>query len=41
LEIIKKILRRKPKPKETATALPQLEKAILPKAEMRLKRGNY
>lgn len=39
MEIIKKILRRIPK-KETATALPPLERAILPKAEMRTKRGS-
>jgi len=39
MEIIKKILRRLPK-KETATALPPLERAILPKVEMRKERGS-
>ena len=34
---IKKI-KRKPK-KETATAIPELERAILPKAERRIQRG--
>lgn len=39
MERLTKIIRRIRK-KETATALPPLEKAILPKAEMRTKRGS-
>ena len=39
MDRLKKLLLRR-KPKETATAEPQLERAILPKAEKRIKRGN-
>jgi hypothetical protein len=39
MDRLKKLLRRKPK--ETATAEPQLERAILPKAEKRIKRGDH
>jgi hypothetical protein len=38
MERLKKFLRKKPK--ETAVAEPQLERAILPKAEKRIKRGD-
>jgi hypothetical protein len=40
MERLKKIFKKRTKPKETATAQPQLERAILPKAERRIKRGN-
>jgi len=40
METLKKILKKRTKLKETATAQPQLERAILPKAERRIKRGN-
>lgn len=35
MELLKKILKIKTKPKETATAVPPLERAVLPKVEMR------
>jgi hypothetical protein len=38
MERLKKILRKKRK--ETATATPNLERAMLPKAEKRIKRGS-
>lgn len=40
METLKKIFKKKIKLKETATAEPELERAILPKAERRIKRGN-
>jgi hypothetical protein len=40
MEKLKKISKKRTKPRETATAQPQLERAILPKAERRIKRGN-
>jgi hypothetical protein len=40
MERLKK-LKRKPLKKETATATPQLEKAMLPKVETREKRGDH
>lgn len=40
MERLKRILRIKVKSKETATAVPQLEKAMIPKVETRLKRGD-
>jgi hypothetical protein len=40
MEKLKKIFNKRIKPKETATAQPQLERAILPKVERRIKRGN-
>jgi hypothetical protein len=40
MERLKRILRIKVKSKETATAIPQLEKAMIPKVETRLKRGD-
>jgi hypothetical protein len=39
MERLKKLLRKKSK--ETAVAEPQLERAILPKAEKRIKRGDH
>jgi len=41
MERLKKIFKKRTKPRETATAQPQLERAILPKAERRIKRGNH
>jgi hypothetical protein len=41
MELLKKILRIKVKSKETATAVPKLERAVLPKVEMRIKRGDH
>jgi len=41
MERIKRILRIKVKSKETATAVPQLERAMLPKVETRIKRGDH
>jgi hypothetical protein len=40
MERIKRILRIKVKSKETATAKPELERAVLPKVEMRIIRGD-
>jgi hypothetical protein len=40
VERLKRILRLARKPKETATAAPDLERAMLPKAEKRIIRGN-
>jgi hypothetical protein len=40
MELLKKILRIKVKSKETATSVPELERAVLPKVEMRIVRGN-
>lgn len=40
MELLKKILKIKVKSKETATAVPQLERAMLPKVETRIKRGD-
>lgn len=40
MELVKRILRFKVKSKETATAIPELEQAILPKVEKRIIRGN-
>ena len=40
MEKLKKIFKKKTKPKDPATAQPQLERAILPKVERRIKRGN-
>jgi len=40
MEILKKIFKKRIKPRETATAEPELERAILPKVERRIKRGN-
>jgi hypothetical protein len=40
METLKKIFKKRIKPKETATAEPELERAILPKAERRIKRAN-
>ena len=40
MELLKKILRIKVKSKETATAVPKLERAMLPKVETRKKRGD-
>lgn len=40
METLKKIFKKRIKSKETATAEPELEKAILPKVERRIKRGN-
>lgn len=41
MDILKKILRIKVKSKETATAVPELERAVLPKVEKRIKRGDH
>jgi hypothetical protein len=41
MEKLKKIFKKRTKPRETATAEPKLERAILPKAERRIKRGDY
>jgi hypothetical protein len=41
MELLKKILKKKPLKKESATAIPQLEKAMLPKVETRIKRGDH
>jgi hypothetical protein len=41
MDRIKKILRIKIKSKETATAIPQMERAMLPKVETRIKRGDH
>jgi hypothetical protein len=41
MERLKKILKKKPLKKETTTAIPQLERAMLPKIETRIKRGNH
>ena len=40
MELLKKILKFKVKSKETATAVPPLERAMLPKVETRKKRGD-
>lgn len=40
METLKKIFKKRTKLKETATAEPELERAILPKVERRIKRGN-
>ncbi len=40
METLKKIFKKRTKPKETATAEPELERAILPRVERRIKRGN-
>ena len=40
METLKKIFKKRIKPKETATAEPELERAILPKAERRIKSAN-
>lgn len=40
METLKKIFKKKIKPRQTATAEPELERAILPKAERRIKRAN-
>lgn len=40
MEALKKIFKKRIKPRQTATAEPELERAILPKAERRIKRGN-
>jgi len=37
METLKKIFKKRIKPKETATAEPELERAILPKSERRKK----
>jgi hypothetical protein len=37
---LKKVLKKIIKKKETATARPELERAMLPKVETRIKRGN-
>jgi hypothetical protein len=41
MEKLKKIFKKRIKPRQTATAEPKLERAILPKAERRIKRGDY
>jgi hypothetical protein len=41
MELLKKILKIKVKSKETATAIPELERAVLPKVEKRIKRGDH
>ena len=41
MERLKKIFKKKPLKKETATAIPQLERAMLPKVETRIKRGDH
>jgi len=41
MERIKRILRIKVKSKETTTAIPELERAMIPKVETRIKRGNH
>ena len=41
MEKLKKIFKKRIKPRQTATAEPELERAILPKAERRIKRGDY
>jgi hypothetical protein len=41
MERLKRILRIKVKSKETATAVPELERAMLPKVETRTKRGDH
>lgn len=41
MDRIKKILRIKIKSKETATAIPEMERAMLPKVETRIKRGDH
>jgi hypothetical protein len=41
MERLKKILKKKPLKKEAATATPQLERAMLPKVETRIKRGDH
>jgi hypothetical protein len=41
MERLKRIFKKKPLKKETATAIPQLEKAMLPKVETRTTRGNH
>jgi hypothetical protein len=40
METLKKIFKKRIKPRQTATAEPELERAILPKAERRIKCGN-
>jgi len=40
METLKKIFKKRIKPRQTATAEPKLERAILPKAERRIKRGD-
>jgi hypothetical protein len=40
MERLKKIFKIKVKPKETATAIPPLERAMVPKVETRKQRGN-
>jgi negative regulator of replication initiation len=40
MDILKRILKIKVKSKETATANPELERAVLPKIEMRTIRGD-
>jgi hypothetical protein len=41
MERLKQFLRIKVKSKETATAIPEMERAMLPKAEKRITRGNH
>ena len=41
MERLKKIFKKKPFKKETTTAIPQLEKAMLPKVETRVTRGDH
>lgn len=40
MEKLKKIFKKRIIPRQTATAEPELERAILPKVERRIKRGN-
>lgn len=40
MERLKRILKFKVKSKETTTAVPQLERAMIPKVETRKKRGD-
>jgi len=41
MERLKKFFKKKPLKKETATAIPQLERAMLPKVETRVTRGDH
>jgi hypothetical protein len=40
MELLKRILKIKVKSKETATAIPALERAMVPKVETRKQRGD-
>ncbi len=41
MELLKRILKIKVKSKETATAIPPLERAMVSKIEMRKQRGDH